>query len=145
MIELTINQVIFRKKVENVGFVMANGVNFDQEVFICTEVQEPAKRFGIRQEHIQKFKNDLMKVEVEGRKFRTKYQIPMATGSPQAENFLWTILGNKVSLISNSYTIIKIYKKPLFLKLLMLRKLKKRANDFDTSNQQHSTGRSSQR
>ena len=84
---------------ENFDFMLKNGVCFNQEVSICTEVQQPAKRFGISQDHIQKFKEDLMNVEIEGRKFRTKYQIPMVTGSPQAENFLWTILGNKVRLI----------------------------------------------
>ena len=53
-------------------------------------------RFGIDQDHIKNFQKKLMEVEIEGRKFRTKYQIPMADGAPQAENFLWTILGNKV-------------------------------------------------
>ena len=76
---------------------MANGVDFTQEVSICTESKKSSQRFGIPQEHIQKFKDCLLEVEIEGRKFRTKYQISMATGSPQAENFLWTILGNKVS------------------------------------------------
>ena len=55
-------------------------------------------RFGIDQDHIDNFKKKLMEVEIEGRKFRTKYQIPMADGAPQAENFLWTVLGNKVIL-----------------------------------------------
>ena len=82
---------------ENFEFKMANGLDFKQEVSICTEIQKPYNRFGISQQHIQKFKDCLLNVEIEGRKFRTKYQIPMATGSPQAENFLWTILGNKVS------------------------------------------------
>ena len=78
-------------------FELANGAKFKQKVFIDTEVKNPDLRFGVDQKHIQNFIQSLKEVEIEGRKFRTKYQIPMATGAPQAENFLWTILGNKVS------------------------------------------------
>ena len=79
-------------------FKLANGATFQQKVFIDTEVKSPDRRFGVDQNHIQKFIQSLKEVEIEGRKFRTKYQIPMATGAPEAENFLWTILGNKVSI-----------------------------------------------
>lgn len=61
-----------------------------------TEVEKPEERFGIAQSHIDKFIQTLLQWEVEGRRFRTKYQITMTSGAPQAENFLWTILGNKV-------------------------------------------------
>lgn len=78
-------------------FTLANGAKFKQKVNIDTVVKVPARRFGVDQDHIQRFIQSLKDVEVEGRKFRTKYQIPMVSGAPQAENFLWTILGNKVS------------------------------------------------
>ena len=80
-------------------FTLANGVRFNHTVSINTTVVEPRKRFGIEQDHLDKFIQEILKVEVEGRRFRTKYQILMKTGSPQAENFLWTILGNKVSFL----------------------------------------------
>ena len=76
---------------------LSNGVKFNQEVKIDTTVTAPKRRFGIDQDHIDRFIKKILEVEIEGRKFRTKYQIPMVTGAPQAENFLWTILGNKVS------------------------------------------------
>jgi len=81
-------------------------VQFNQEVKIDTKVIVPKMRFGINQEHIDRFINKILDVEIEGRKFRTKYQIPMVSGAPQAENFLWTILGNKVSYNIKNTTII---------------------------------------
>ena len=78
-------------------FTLSNEAKFIQKVDINTVVKTPAGRFGVDQNHIQRFIQSLKEVEVEGRKFRTKYQIPMVTGAPQAETFLWTILGNKVS------------------------------------------------
>ena len=78
-------------------FTLANGARFKQLVSVNTKVDKPRKRFGIDQDHIDNFIQKILEVEVEGRRFRTKYQISMTTGSPQAENFLWTILSNKVS------------------------------------------------
>ena len=77
--------------------MLSNGAKFRQKVQINTVVSTPRKRFGIEQDYIDNFINRMMEIEVEGRRFRTKYQITMNTGSPKAENFLWTILGNKVS------------------------------------------------
>ena len=67
-------------------------------------MENAQKRFGIDQGHIEKFIANLLQFEVEGRCFRTKYQIEMASGAPQAENFLWTILGNKVRSGKLSFT-----------------------------------------
>ena len=77
-------------------FEIANQITFKQEIGINTDVRTAGNRFGIPQTHIDKFIDCLLQWEVEGRKVRTKYQILMETGAPQAENFLWTILGNKV-------------------------------------------------
>lgn len=82
---------------EEFEFKLSNGVQFNQEVKIDTKVITPKMRFAISQDHIDRFIKKILDVEIEGRKFRTKYQIPMVSGAPQAENFLWTILGNKVS------------------------------------------------
>ena len=78
---------------------MPDDIKFQHRVVIDTDVSNKTTRFGICQEHIENFVQSLKNVEIEGRKVRTKYQIPMATGAPQAENFLWTILGNKVLLL----------------------------------------------
>ena len=77
--------------------MLSNGAEFTQNVIVNTTVSQPEWRFGIDKGQIDKFIKSLMDVEIEGRKFRTKYQIKMASGAPQAENFLWTILGNKVT------------------------------------------------
>ena len=126
-------------------FILANGVRFDQMVSINTTVEDPRKRFGIEQDHIDEFIEEILKVEVEGRRFRTKYQILMKTGSPQAENFLWTILGNKVSLVKSNninYLIRKITNRMLLFRLF--RKPRRLDNVFIISNLQHFIGRSSQ-
>ena len=72
-----------------------------QLVTINTEVTNQSTRFGIEQSHIDHFIAKIKELEMEGRKFRTKFQIPMTNGSPQAENFLWTILGNKVRFLTS--------------------------------------------
>ena len=69
---------------------------FNQLVVVNTVVAKPELRFGIEQQMIDRFINRLLSIEVEGRKFRTKYHISMTSGAPQAENFMWVILGNKV-------------------------------------------------
>ena len=97
----------FRRHSERHQFQMANGAKFEQLVHVNTTVAKEHMRFGIDQDHIDRFIQRMLTVEYEGRKFRTKYQIPMVTGSPQAENFLWTILGNKVS--STFLILVKIH------------------------------------
>ena len=87
---------IFRPQNREQEFVLSNGVKFTQEVKVNTVVSQQKMRFGIDKDQIDKFIQSLLDVEIEGRKFRTKHQIKMATGAPQAENFLWVILGNKV-------------------------------------------------
>ena len=77
-------------------FHLSNGVTFSQLVLVNTVVAKPELRFGIDQQKIDQFIKRLLEVEVEGRAFRTKYHISMTTGAPQAENFMWVILGNKV-------------------------------------------------
>ena len=77
-------------------FELTKEIKFKQLVKVNTSPVTPGKRFGVEQEHIDQFIQALLSLEVDGRNFRTKYQIPMASGAPQAENFLWTILGNKV-------------------------------------------------
>ena len=79
--------------------MLSNGGKFTQEVKVNTVVSQQKMRFGIDKDQIDKFIHSLLNVEIEGRKFRTKHQIKMATGAPQAENFLWVILGNKVSIL----------------------------------------------
>lgn len=89
---------LFRPSNREHTFVLSNGAEFTQKVIVNSTVSQPEWRFGIDKGQIDKFIENLMDVEVEGRKFRTKYQIKMASGPPQAENFLWTILGNKVTV-----------------------------------------------
>ena len=88
--------LLFRQHSEIKEFVMPDDIKFSHRVVVDTNVTNKDTRFGICQQHIANFIQSLKDVEIEGRKVRTKYQIPMATGAPQAENFLWTILGNKV-------------------------------------------------
>lgn len=94
-----------------------------QQVKVHTQVTHAENRFGIDQNHIDSFIAQLLRLEVDGRHFRTKYQIEMATGAPQAENFLWTILGNKVRNY-NYNSIVTV----------LFRKQKKQGIDLDTVN-----------
>ena len=80
--------------------MVTENVTFHQQVKISTQVRSKESRFGIDQAHINDFIEKVLQFEVDGRRFRTKYQIDMVSGAPQAENFLWTILGNKVSKYS---------------------------------------------
>ena len=94
---------LFRQHSETKEFVLPDDIRFNHRVFVDTDVASKATRFGICQKHIESFIESLKNVEIEGRKVRTKYEIPMATGAPQAENFLWTILGNKVRLVKMAF------------------------------------------
>ena len=94
--------IFLRKQTSTRQFELSNEVKFSQLVTITTEVTKPSARFGIEQAHIDNFIDQIKKLEIGGRKFRTKYQITMTNGSPQAENFLWTILGNKVGNINRT-------------------------------------------
>ena len=77
-------------------------------------IAKPEWRFGIEQQMIDRFINRLLSIEVEGRKFRTKYHISMTDGAPQAENFMWVILGNKVRhrelVVERARLLIKAWK-----------------------------------
>ena len=65
-------------------------------VTINTIVRPGFGRFGVHKDHIRQFTDALLNMEVEGRKVRTRYVISAESAEPQAENFMWTILGNKV-------------------------------------------------
>ena len=86
----------FSRKTKLVDFDLGNGIKFNQMVVINTISRPNAGRFGVQQTNINNFIDALLKMEVEGRRVRTQYKIPLNSGAPQAENFLWTILGNKV-------------------------------------------------
>lgn len=98
----------FREHTCEHKFELAEGVSFQQQVKINTKVEKPEERFGIHQNHIDKFIQSLLHWEIDGRRFRTKYQIEMSSGAPQAENFLWTILGNKVSSYNYNRSLIML-------------------------------------
>lgn len=53
-------------------------------------------RFGVLTSKIQEFKKNLCRYEVEGRRVRSFYRIEWKDAHPLAENYLWTILSNKV-------------------------------------------------
>ena len=59
----------------------------------------PEVRFGVQTTSIEEFKKNLCRYEVEGRKVRNFYRIEWKDAHPLAENYLWTILSNKVSFI----------------------------------------------
>lgn len=128
--------VAFRAGMTEHEFGLSEGVKFKQQVQVYTQVEEPNKRFGIDQQHINGFIENVLRLEVEGRRFRTKYQIEMTSGAPQAENFLWTILGNKVR---NGYNFNTKIMTGFF------RKLKTPDIDFDIQNRRHCTGKSLRR
>ena len=153
---------LFRAHSMEHEFTLANGAKFKQKVGIDTVVKSTDGRFGVDQNHIQRFIQSLKAVEIEGRKFRTKYRIPMVTGAPQAENFLWTILGNKVSVSLSSRNCVlyeqntlgpakwepKFFGEESSKKCkynLLFRKQKKQAIDSIISNQQRSIGKSSRK
>ena len=96
MISKNSKYVLFRQQTAECQFELKDGIIVQQEVKVHTKVTQVENRFGINQTHIDTFIAQLLQMEVDGRHFRTKYQIEMASGAPQAENFLWTILGNKV-------------------------------------------------
>ena len=55
----------------------------------------PNYKFGVNQDDVRNFVQDLLALEVDGIKFRTKYVIHWGPASPLAENFLWSILTNR--------------------------------------------------
>ena len=59
------------------------------------EEPAPCQAFGIFVDDVNNFVEDLLALEVDGRKFRTKFFIPWQSASPLAESFLWNILANK--------------------------------------------------
>ena len=68
----------------------------------------PNVRFGVDTDDVNNFVQDLLKMEIDGRKFRTKFVIPWGPASPLAENFLWTILTNRERKeITNEFTYAK--------------------------------------
>ena len=70
--------------------------SFDVDVSILAkDPPAPCQRFGIFVQDVQNFVDDLLALETDGRKFRTKYFIAWQSASPLAENFLWTILSNR--------------------------------------------------
>ena len=70
--------------------------SFEMEVSILAQEEPaPCQAFGIFIDEVHNFIDDLLALEVDGRKFRTKYFVPWQNASPMAENFLWTILSNK--------------------------------------------------
>ena len=56
----------------------------------------PSNLYGIELNHLEKFKKDLLDLQVDGVRARCKYQIPWQSSSPVAFNFQWNILENKV-------------------------------------------------
>ena len=44
---------------------------------------------------VDNFVQDLLKFEIDGRRFRIKYLIPWESASPLSENYLWTALNNR--------------------------------------------------
>ena len=77
-------------------FNLSEQIKFEMMVGIDSSDRSKNLRFGIDLDQLNAFVKDLLEVEIEGRKFRTEYQITMESGAPQAENYMWTILGNKV-------------------------------------------------
>ena len=64
---------------------------------ICSPNDED--RFGVSTDQIEQFKRNMCRYEVEGRKVRNFYRIEWKTAHPLAENYLWTILSNKVNCL----------------------------------------------
>ena len=62
---------------------------------LALEEPAPCQAFGIFVDDVNNFVEDLLALEVDGRKFRTKFFIPWQSASPLAESFLWNILANK--------------------------------------------------
>ena len=113
---------MFSRQSKEHVFKLSNGVTFSQLVVVNTVVSKPELRFGIDQQRIDRFINRILEVEVEGRKFRTKHQISMTNGAPQAENFMWVILGNKVSYRE----LVVKWVKPLTVVVEVFRRLRVR-------------------
>ena len=66
---------LFRKQSCAYQFDLPEGASFQQQIKVHTQVEKAEKRFGIDQGHINKFISKLLQFEVDGRCFRTKYQI----------------------------------------------------------------------
>ena len=73
-----------------------NGKKFSTEVNLLAKTP-PAEnnRFGVCKDDVENFVQDLLTLQVDGKKFRTKYLIAWESASSLAENFIWTVLGNK--------------------------------------------------
>ena len=77
----------------------------------CSPV--PEVRFGVSTAKIEEFKKNLCRYEVEGRRARTFYRIEWKNAHPLAENYLWTILSNKVS----DHWLLKVFH-ALFIEII---------------------------
>ena len=89
---------LFREKSEKKLFSLYEEGKraFEAEVSIlANHPPAPGQRFGLFEQDIQTFVDDLLALEIDGRKFRTKYLIPWMSASALAENFMWTILANR--------------------------------------------------
>lgn len=73
-----------------------DGKSFQMNVSLLAKTPPPqGQRFGVFQEDVDNFVNDLLALKVDGSKFRTKFLISSSSASYLAENFLWTVLSNK--------------------------------------------------
>ena len=73
-----------------------NGKKFTIDVSLLAKTPSaPANRFGVNRDDVENFVNDILALQVDGKKFRTKYLIAWENASSLAETFLWTVMANK--------------------------------------------------
>ena len=55
----------------------------------------PNMKFGVDTDDIDNFVKDILALEIDGKKFRTKYVIPWRSSSPLTESYVWWNLANR--------------------------------------------------
>ena len=100
--------MFFRTQKKPIDFDLGDNISVTQMVTINTIVRPGFGRFGVHRDHIRRFTEALFNMEVDGKKVRTRYVISAVSAEPQAENFMWTILGNKVRSIMSLFVYVKI-------------------------------------
>ena len=83
----------------NLPIGRAHNLFLDATVYtVFPEKTSEEDRFGVSLIEVKKFRDNLCKLEIEGIRARSHYTVEWKSANPAAENYIWTILANKVRI-----------------------------------------------